>query len=249
MALGQSSFSLFVLFLLLSLSQILDAANLNTKKDPQGQLAVRLDYELATRRSSSKGRAPSEKGHSWIWSSHLKFQDSVTSITPGQLKKMAIDAHAEMQADMAQYNVDEPADVLPGVMTIMAYDNEIILASSQKGSSVFVDGLKNSPVKYQLQECRAAFSIKNPTASNEAKEHKNSRKCGELQALHHYFSLDEHALEDADNTNARDPHIRITSVFARHGETANIIPACGTGDEVSYNSDFILCLGNELICL
>lgn len=216
---------------LLSLCRLLNAADLSQKYEPQGPLKVRLDYELA-----AKSTSDIEREHRWIFSTHLKFNEDVADITNGQLRKIAEDAYQEMTRDFLQYSPKmenkkqgKPA-MIPAVLTILAFGKEIIISSSQKGQSGFINEVEDSPVKAKLEICMETwvdFGInpKNP-------DHKNGRGCGEIMALHQYYQVHREELSHWD------PKPRATTVnkIWKDG-TMRIILPCGTDDDFKVSSN------------
>ncbi|KAF4464697.1 hypothetical protein FALBO_8467 [Fusarium albosuccineum] len=212
-------------FLLLFLFvHILEAANLNTKHPAQGALKVRLDYGLATQSTSSR-----ESAHRWVYSSYLVFNEPVSSITDGQLIMMARNAHREMEADMNQYEphrTGRPGKLAiePSVMTIMAFDNKIILSSSQKGHSGFLNAWPDSPVRLALDRCSALWRDRvagdNDADPNET--HKNEAKCGEVNAFFQYYMTHDTPISDLN------PTPRVTTVLKAQSGDLLVIPPCGT---------------------
>jgi hypothetical protein len=75
--------------------------------------------------------------------------------------------------------------MIPGVMTVLAFGNENILSSSQKGGNSFSYEYGDTKVLKTIQLCQVA--------SNEDgkpnKLHKNHGKCGEVFVSHMYYSL------------------------------------------------------------
>ncbi|KAH7323234.1 hypothetical protein B0I35DRAFT_477113 [Stachybotrys elegans] len=219
-------FLLFVAF-----SSVLEAANLATRKEPRGELGVRLDHHFAVN-GRNKKQGP-DRAFRWLFSTYIVFKESVADIEPAQLQQIAIDAHQEMRDDIAQYAVDvdkEDQGVLPTVMTILAFDNQIILSSSQKGANGFIDGLEESPVRVALNICRAAFAQgstpgKRQPQSGTRPDHRYSRKCGEVYAFHHYYQLNKQPLK---KRNARV----LAVSFEEYGEPAVYVPPCGTDRKV-----------------
>ncbi|WAO88892.1 Hypothetical protein NCS54_00625900 [Fusarium falciforme] len=143
------SHPLILLALLLAFSQFLEAVDFSRPRQPKGDLKVRLDYALATDGGRTK-RDKREGPHKWVFSTYLVFNEPVSSITSGQLRQIASDAIDEMSEDIMQYKPEDDDRTgrprrLPGVMTIMAFDNEIILASSQKGSVAFLSRYPDNP--------------------------------------------------------------------------------------------------------
>lgn len=207
------SFKSLVLGVLLAFSHVLDASNLEEKLPPEGQLGVRLDYELAT---MSKDQI--DANHQWMFSSHLTFKEEVKSITDGQLTKIAIDAYKEMEADFPQYNIARPRKLLPGVMIIMAFGKEIILVSSQKGLGALIERYPESPVSLDLQRCMI----------ERGSEHAHQGKCGEPMAFHLYYRTHPEEPLSELTDQARVSTIRKD----RNGDYVEMVP-CGTGRDVS----------------
>ncbi|KAL6851337.1 hypothetical protein ACO1O0_008465 [Amphichorda felina] len=225
MALMRQAFFWAFLVTLLSLCRLLNAADLSQQYDPQGPLGVRLDYELATRSTSNI-----EREHRWVFSTHLTFNDDVAGITNGQLRKIAEDAFQEMTRDFLQYRPKmanrkqgKPA-MIPAVLTILAFGNEIILSSSQKGQSGFINEVTDSPVKWKLELCTSVWAEFN--INPEEPDHKNGRGCGEIMVLHQYYQSHREELSHWD------PKPRATTVHKQWKEdTIRIIPPCGTEDD------------------
>jgi hypothetical protein len=136
-------------------------------------------------------------------------------------------AHKEMEADMLKYDPqrDDGGPMLPSVMTIVAFDNKIILSSSQKVRSGLINEWPDSPVRLALDRCSALWRdrvIANPTThQNPDSYHKNQAKCGEVNAFHQYYMTNNKPIPDLA------PKARITTVI-KQGNGYAIIPACGT---------------------
>ncbi|RGP63752.1 hypothetical protein FSPOR_8358 [Fusarium sporotrichioides] len=213
----------------------LNAANLDVKYPAKGPLKVRLDYGLATQSTS-----PRDSDHRWVYSSYLEFKEPVSSISDGQLRMMAQLAHREMEADMLQYNRqnDKRVPILPSVMTIVAFDNKIILSSSQKGRNGFINEWPDSPVRLALDRCSALWRdrvIANPnTHQNPDSYHTNQAKCGEVNAFHQYYMTNDKPISDLT------PKARVTTVKKRANGYA-IIPACGTEENGEDSKTFWGC--------
>ena len=63
----------------------------------------------------------------------------------------------------------------PAVLTVLAVDNEIILASSQKGPGFIAYWWTGSRVKEELEACQRSFREETRTETR----HSNDGKCGE----------------------------------------------------------------------
>lgn len=224
------SHPLILLFLLLAFSQFLDAVDFSRPRQPRGDLKVRLDYALATNGGRTKN-VRNDGAHKWVFSSYLVFNEPVSSITSGQLRQIVSDAIDEMAEDIMQYRPREDSRTgrpqrLPGVMTIMAFDNEIILASSQKGSAAFLNSHPDSPVSETLDLCQTIWRDKvlaqDPEDEEKAgQDHLNERKCGEVSTFFQYYQIHDKKIADLD------PQARATTVI-RTGRGHKIIPGCGT---------------------
>ena len=215
---------------LLSLCQLLNAADLRQQHDPQGPLGVRLDYELASRSTKD-----SEKVHQWVFSTHLTFNNDVAGVTNAQLRKIAEDAYEEMVVDFIQYSpkmekkIPGKPILLPAVITILAFGNEIILSSSQKGYGAFINEVAESPVKEKLELCMAVWGEFN--INPDKPDHKNQRRCGEMMAFHQYYQTHREELSHWD------PKPRATTVHKNWKEDEiRIIPPCGTDDDYKVSS-------------
>jgi len=173
------------LLLLLSAFIILvDSVNLKEKLKPNGKLGVTLDYSFAI---SWPERIPANAPikRNLLFSSHLKFSDLVLTITDGQLFKITLDAYDEMVVEANRYSVGKRQ--IPGTMTALAFDKEIILVSSQKGQSFTYESSHPSPVLETLQLCEATCKEDRGIADDESKPHRNNGQCGEPMAAHLYY--------------------------------------------------------------
>lgn len=147
-----SGWQVFLIFLALVLSTVLGLPNFDKPLNPKGRLGIRLDYSLVT------AWPPDRTAHTvrnFMWSSHLTFSSSVDTITDGQLWQLARDAYNEIEPDREQYDIGKKRQ--PGVMTVLAFGNEIIFASSMKGTSSFAYEYQNTPVLQNLQLCQVIW--------------------------------------------------------------------------------------------
>lgn len=118
-------------------------------------MGITLDYSLAIARPNlptPPGRGK-QNARMVLFSSHLTFNDDVSSITDGQLTQMALDAYNEIAGARTQYGLNR--DTQPGALSVMAFDKEIILASSQKGKTSFTYEMTQTDV---LNPCSFAKS-------------------------------------------------------------------------------------------
>ena len=78
-------------------------------------------------------------------------------------------------------------------MSILAWDNEIILASSQKNVSCFIYEHTDSPLLESLQLCQEIWREDAPSHSD--KRHRQSGNCGEVFAAQLYYSSNDTPLD------------------------------------------------------
>lgn len=179
---------------------MINGYNIQNKLEPQGPLKVSLDLALA-RVWPDNTNIKQQVKRNWMWNSHIKFHnpvdDPIDGISDGQLWQIARDAWFEMKADFDQYQIGNYRNSLPTAMTVLAYDHEIILASSQKGQLNFLyDYANQSPVTRSLQACQIVWR----EVSHEDKRHKNNGSCGEPMACQVYYTIHETPL---NQRNAR----------------------------------------------
>lgn len=93
-------------------------------------------------------------------------------------------AYQEMADDMRQYQITRNGKNTPLAMTILAWDKEIILASSQKGPNSFSYGFADTEVRLALQRCHDSHR-EGPSGADA--RHKMQGKCGEEMASHLYY--------------------------------------------------------------
>ncbi|KAF4339290.1 hypothetical protein FBEOM_6826 [Fusarium beomiforme] len=222
------------LFLLLFFSQFLEAIDLSSRRPAQGQLQVRLDYALAIQPLQGQSEETrKESQRRYLWSSYIVFNEPVSSITKGQLRMIAEEGYKEMEEDFQQYKPrnkvrgsNKPV-YLPGVMTIVAFDNKIILSSSQKGLDGFLDDWPESPVKLALDRCSSVWRER--VANDPSRDadpdatHKNKAKCGEVNSFHQYYMTHSTPISELR------PKARVTTVAkAFRGPGYPILAPCGT---------------------
>ncbi|RYO91661.1 hypothetical protein DL766_009223 [Monosporascus sp. MC13-8B] len=192
---------------------------------PKGPLGVTLDYSLATSWPEPRDPKDSSVARNWVWTSHLQFKNPVSEITDRQIWQIARDAWDKVQVDMKQYDIGRRHG--PRAMSVLAWGNEIILASSQRGMSSFSYGYKGTPVLETLELCQITWREDGPGGGETDKEHKNEGKCGELMAAHLYYS------QDARITLARQ-NARIGTALRQPNGLVNTDP-CGEPEKVSKN--------------
>lgn len=147
-----SGWQVVLAFFALVLSTVLGEPNFDKPLKPKGPLGIRLDYSFVTAWPPDR---TVQTGRNYMWSSHLTFSSSVDTITDGQLWQLARDAYNEMIPDRVQYGIGKKWQ--PGVMTVLAFGNEIIFSSSTKGTSSFTYEYQNTPVLQNLQLCQVIW--------------------------------------------------------------------------------------------
>ncbi|GAB1192900.1 hypothetical protein APSETT444_002099 [Aspergillus pseudonomiae] len=160
--------------------------------DPLGPLRVTLDYGLATTWPKPQDVHISTVQRYWQYSSHIVFSsragdsdESNPPISDGQLWQIARDTVDEMINDRLQYGTHEFAQ--PRAMSILAWGNEIIVASSMKGAGSFsYDFLGgDTPIVW------GDIPGHDPTTI-----HKNRGNCAEPMAAHLYYKNNAINLQD-----------------------------------------------------
>ncbi|KAK3935294.1 hypothetical protein QBC46DRAFT_422905 [Diplogelasinospora grovesii] len=204
---------LFLIVLGIWCALALGALDLSKNKEPQGPLGVRLDFKLATTWPADRTEGT---GRAYLWSSYLTFRAAVSSITDGQLFQIAFDAHSEVRPDLEQYKIDPKHK--PRAMGIMAFGNEIILASSQKGES-FTYQLPDTPVYRTLQLCQDKEKTDKP--------HMTKGSCGEVMCAHLYYL-------SHPGTEIESQAPRFAAVTEKEGEPCLMKP-CGGKDAWGCN--------------
>lgn len=208
---------LHLLVVLCSLNTLLDAYDVSQEKPALGPLGVTLDYPLAIAFPDFQDPNNANVPRNWAWSSHFEFAQPVSTITDGQLWSMALDAYKEMVADAKQYGVGNRNR--PGAMSVLAFGNELIFASSQKGRTSFSYTYANTPVLHSLRLCQAVVG------PGEGQEHKNGGSCGEVMAVQLYYT--RHPTPPLSSLGARIATIVLQNV--RGGPVAPL-PAVPCGD-------------------
>ena len=169
-----------------AISAVLCDYDVSKRLEPEGKLKVRLDYGLALNwpEQYAADREP-QPPRTWFFSSHLTFKEPVDDIPTGKLWQMAIDAYYEAIDEWARYGISNRGK--PGAMTVLAWDKQIILASSMKGVMSFSYALQDTPVRKTLELCETIWR----EAGNPEKKlkHQNQGKCGELMVAQIYYSL------------------------------------------------------------
>ncbi|KAF5019290.1 hypothetical protein F66182_8708 [Fusarium sp. NRRL 66182] len=225
----------WAIFLVLLLCQVLEAADLgNEPKRPAGELQVRLDWRLA--RTSETQEAARI---AWVFSTHITFNKPVRDIPETQLAGLTKKAYLEMETDIKQYGVkvknNGAIPAMPGVMTLLAFDNEIILSSSIKGSNI-ITGFTDTPLWERLNRCDDIYQhYVDPEDTN---GHKNKRSCGEVMAL--YLYLRKYPNRSMEELSQRDPKVIMTTVTKPAREDIMIIKPCGQDEEDKHGCDLLV---------
>lgn len=105
-------------------------------------------------------------------------------------------------------------------MTVLAFGNEIILSSSQKGGNSFSYEYGDTEVLKTLLLCQVAWN----EDSREDQTHKNRGKCGELFTSQMYYLLYD--------TPLAERNAGVATVTFNKGALRRTDP-CGTHDRVS----------------
>lgn len=224
---------LLVLGALIAFNPILSsgAHDVSVPKDPLGPLKVTLDYGLATTWPQPQDVRLGDVVRNWQFSSHIVFASHVGDsdeehppISDGQLWQIARDAVDEMIADRKQYGIGDRAE--PTAMAVLAWGNEIILASSMKGAGHFSYDFLNgdTPVGRSLQQCQMVWRDTSPP-ERVNQIHDNRGSCAEPMAAHLYYKNNDVPLKD------RKARVGTWVKLQRKGWTQ--IDPCGTGREVS----------------
>ncbi|KAF4269361.1 hypothetical protein KXX13_001510 [Aspergillus fumigatus] len=175
-----------------------DGYDLSERKQPQGRLGITLDYGLARNWPPSIDDRGADTQRNWFYSSHLTFKEPVSTITDGQLWQMVRDALDEIPAVLTQYGISKNKGG-SNVMTVLAFSNEIILASSKKSVDSFT---------YEFGDGN--------TPNNELPIHKNQGHCGEPMAAHLYYA--------SHTTPLAEQNARVATIVYK-----SRAPPCGTG--------------------
>ncbi|CZT51645.1 uncharacterized protein RSE6_12817 [Rhynchosporium secalis] len=165
--------------LIFILSTLVRTYDVSTELEPKGPLGIRLDYNVAMQAGTAERN---DVIRTVVFTSHLKFEHDVNAFSDGQLVQMAFDAYNEMLVEAARYDFHKTR-ATPSVMTVLAIEKEIFMASSQKGQGSFIHNFPHSPVSKSLAVCQAIFSDR--TSMN--RYHENQAKCGEIMAAHSFF--------------------------------------------------------------
>ncbi|KAK6837364.1 hypothetical protein RU639_001566 [Aspergillus parasiticus] len=168
--------------------------DLSVPLDPAGPLKVTLDYGLATTWPRPQDVSLTKVRRNWQYSSHIVFasrvgdsDESDPPISDGQLWQIARDAADEMTRERIRYGIGDKAE--PIGMAVLAWGNEIILASSMKGAGSFSYGFLSgdTPVGRSLQQCQIVWRDTSSPGQNPNQQHKNRGNCAEPLAAHLYY--------------------------------------------------------------
>ncbi|KAK4459172.1 hypothetical protein QBC42DRAFT_289823 [Cladorrhinum samala] len=198
--------------------------DLSERKAPVGRFKLALDYGLARENFQAvnpdlPNPKPSEANV--LLSTHITFSRPVNELfTDEQLWQISRDAVDEVEGEVRQYGFKKA--LIPRATTIMAWGNETIIATSQKGQSFTYDSTKQTPVLSDLRLCEATIANSDP-------RHRTSGSCGEEMVAHIYYLL-----------YLKGPHIRDLYPRARIGTWINLgggtVPRqadpCGTNDDL-----------------
>jgi hypothetical protein len=222
---------LLVLGVLIAVNPTLGVYDLSVPKDPLGQLKVTLDYSLATTWPQPRDVHINTVKRNWQFSSHIVFASRVGDsdeenppVSDGQLWQIARDAVDEMVNDRIQYGIRYEAQ--PTAMGVLAWGNEIILASSMKGAGSFsYDFLGgDTPVGRSLEQCQIVWRETSLPGKDPTLPHTNKGNCAEPMAVHLYYKN--------NGVNLRNQKARVGTWVVQQGEWTQTDP-CGTGKDVS----------------
>lgn len=129
---------------------------------------------------------------------------------------------------MSQYEINRKK-FRPGALTILAWGNEVILASSQKGTNSFTYQGEPSEVSKILEKCQATYLERFEDGT--ATEHRTQGKCGEEMAAHLYYLLPT-TKANGVKLNAQNAVIGTVGLNQRDGTVVKK-PPCGPGSIVS----------------
>ncbi|KAE8343187.1 hypothetical protein BDV24DRAFT_149809 [Aspergillus arachidicola] len=227
------SVGLLVLGALISVIPIIsDAHDVSVPLDPLGPLKIALDYGLATTWPRPQDIHLTKAKRNWQFSSHIVFASRVGDsdeenppVSDGQLWQIARDAVDEMIRDREQYGI--LAGAQPTAMGILAWGNEIILASSMKGAGSFsYDFLGgDTTVGRSLQKCQIVWRDISLPGKDPTNIHKNRGNCVEPLAAHLYYKN--------NGKNLKDQKARIGTWVVQQGKWQQTDP-CGTDSKVDY---------------
>ncbi|KAK1994045.1 hypothetical protein LX36DRAFT_224470 [Colletotrichum falcatum] len=207
----------WVLCLVLSLSHLLCAWDVSTEHTP-GRLGIQLDFSLfrswpPDNNGAEKGGKNAAAKRSIVFSSRLKFKQATDEahISDKQLTSLASDAYKEMEELIEQSKYDIHTNNRPSVMTALAFGDEIILSSSQKGKTSFSYGEPDQPdsrprankVKQILDLCQQTFMHSVPEADRKENQHRHGGKCGEQLVAHAFYKTHPELEADLSKTNGR----------------------------------------------
>ena len=106
---------------------------------------------------------------------------------------------------------------------MLAFGNEIIMASSQKGKQSFVYDYPESEVKRNLEMCQALWSEYGPGTASDDGGHRTSGKCAEEMAVHLYYMK-------YGTTRLRTQNARIGTVVVQSDGVAEREDPCANTD-------------------
>ncbi|KAJ0413257.1 hypothetical protein BJY00DRAFT_64690 [Aspergillus carlsbadensis] len=180
-----------LLLILCAFSPLLGAYDLRVgpraenEDETLGPLGVTLDYNMASTWPKEKIRKGSSVQRNWVYSSRIRFfgfEGAETRLTDGQLWQIARDAWMEIDADMQYYGIGKKFK--PKAMSVLAFPNELILVSSQRGLNSFAYDYPQSKVVKTLRLCQAVWR---DTMGMDG-THGNDASCGEVMAAHLYYT-------------------------------------------------------------
>lgn len=149
-----------------------------TEPRVSGNLQVKVDWPLVANKWPNQSPSVSSLSHHWVTTSHIKSIPK--PLSDGQLLQLAMDAYGEMTDAIKAYGASQ--DARPSAMTALAFDDEVILASSQKGYGSYSYDLEHTPVYSALKLCQLA----KVTSQSVGGLGGNQAMCGQVTALQLY---------------------------------------------------------------
>ena len=128
-------------------------------------------------------------------------RQSRTASPPALHLNQMPDLSPTIQGDVRQYGIGR--NKYPKALTLLAYDDKIILASSQIGPS-FSYAFMDSPVLISLELCEQVWRDNGPGVPdvNDGKQRREG-KCAEIMELHLYYTLNDWGTAPLSRRNAR----------------------------------------------
>jgi hypothetical protein len=134
--------------------------------------------------------------------------------------------------DLYQYGLD-PDKRYPNALSVLAWGNEIILASRQRGTNSYTYEGPTSQVSLSLERCQATHLRRHRDTT--ATRHRREGKCGEQMAAHLYYRS-----PTTGETSLRDQNARIGTVVYRASDGV-VYQAPPSGNNNDVSQDISIC--------